>query len=247
MKRKRLPLLIGRNVVLEALEEGKSFDKIFIQKGLNDDKIKAITSACKERKVPVSRVPSEKLYRFSNGNHQGVVAIISEIEYADYEHIIPLIYEKGEVPLILILDGVTDVRNLGGIARSAEVMGAHMIITPLKNSAPVNAEAIQASAGALMRIPVCRTLHWHSMLDYLQKNGIRLFAAEGDSQKELKEANFKGPCAIILGDEGEGINEKTLERVDQQIKITQHGKTESLNVSVACGIILYEVATQREA
>lgn len=245
MKKKRLPLLIGRKIVLEALEEGRSFEKIFYQAGLNDDVLKEVLKLAKHQEIPVSKVPVQKLDRFSRGNHQGLVAITSEIRYQRIEDLIPHFYEQGITPLIVILDGVTDVRNFGGIARSAEVMGAHAIVMPLKNSAPANAEAIKTSAGALLRIPVCRTSDWKEMLQFLQMNGIQVIGTSGESSVTIRDIDWTIPSAVVLGAEGEGLSHDTIKKADQLVKIPQTGDTESLNVSVACGITLYEASNQR--
>lgn len=245
MKKKQIPILIGRNVVIEALREGRPIDKIFVQQNLGGETYQEIRELSSAQAIPVSKVPVQKLDRLSRGNHQGVIALSSPVAYQKLEDIIPFLYEKGTTPLFLLLDGVTDVRNFGGIARSAEVLGAHAIVIPVKNSAPVSSDAVKTSAGALLRIPVCRTNDWKAALQTLKMNGILVYAAEGQANKQISEVDWTQPAALILGAEGKGLSGESLRHADDLVKIPQHGKTESLNVSVACGIILYEAARQR--
>lgn len=245
MKGKKIPLLIGRHVVLEYMKEGKSIDKIFLQAGLGGSAIQEMIQIARTEDIPISKVPVQKLDRLARGNHQGVVAFVSEVQFQKIENLIPHFYEQGITPLLLLLDGVTDVRNFGGIARSAEVMGAHAIVVPLKNSAPVSSDAIKTSAGALLRIPLCRTSNWKETIRELQMNGIQVVAAEGKATMSIREVNWKTPSALIMGAEGAGVSGDTLKTADYLVKIPQSGATESLNVSVACGIILYEASVQR--
>ena len=245
MKKKQIPMLIGRNVVIEALREGRPIDKVFIQQNLGGETWHEISQLASTRAIPVSKVPVQKLDRLSRGNHQGVIAMTAPVAYQKLEDLIPFLYEKGITPLFLLLDGVTDVRNFGGIARSAEVLGAHAIVIPVKNSAPVSSDAVKTSAGALLRIPVCRTNSWKATLQTLRMNGIRIYGAEGKANKLIRDVDWTQPSALILGAEDKGLSGDSLRHADDLVKIPQSGETESLNVSVACGIILYEAARQR--
>ena len=245
MKKKQIPMLIGRNVVIEALREGRPIDKVFVQLNLGGDLLREIRELADRQDIPVSKVPVQKLDRLSRGNHQGVIAMTAPVAYQKLEDLIPFFYEQGITPLILLLDGVTDVRNFGAIARSAEVLGAHAIVIPVKNSAPVSSDAVKTSAGALLRIPVCRTNNWKETLKTLRMNGIRIYAAEGQTSKQIREIDWTQPAALILGAEDKGLSGDSLRNADELVKIPQFGGTESLNVSVACGIILYEAARQR--
>jgi 23S rRNA (guanosine2251-2'-O)-methyltransferase len=199
----------------------------------------------RENKIPLQYVPREKIERVTRKNHQGVVAFISEITYFPVEELITSIYEKGNDPLLLILDGVSDVRNFGAIARSAECLGFNGIIIPEKGAASVTADAIKTSAGALMKIPVSRVRSLPNTIKFLKDSGIRIYAATEKAQKTAYDAVLAGPLAMVLGSEDIGISENILFLADEQLKIPLPGETESLNVSVAAGILMYEVLRQR--
>jgi 23S rRNA (guanosine2251-2'-O)-methyltransferase len=179
------------------------------------------------------------------GNHQGIVGFLSMIRYYTLENVLPMIYEKSEVPLVLLLDGITDVRNFGAIARSAEICGVHAIVIPQRGNAQINEEAIKTSAGALTRIPICREKSLISAMEYLELSGIQTYASDLKGEKKLFEIDWKQPAAIIMGSEGEGVSFPVLKKVNQNFIIPQVGTTDSFNVSVATGIILYEVVRQR--
>lgn len=247
MKRKQIPLLVGRNVVLEALQAGRPIDKIFIQQNLGGESSREIRELAASQDVPVSKVPIQKLDRLSRANHQGVIGMSSPVAFQKLDDLIPFLYERGITPLILLLDGITDVRNFGAIARSAEVLGAQAIVIPVKNSAPVSSDAIKTSAGALLRIPVCRTNRWKEALKTLNMHGIKIYAADGNASRQINEVDLVQPSAIILGAEGKGLSKDSLRLADDLVRIPQAGETDSLNVSVACGVILYEASRQRNA
>ncbi len=191
-------------------------------------------------------VPKERLNRFVRGNHQGVMCWLSLIEYQSLEDLLPSIYEKSEVPLLLLLDGVTDVRNFGAIARSAEVFGAHAIVIPRKKSAQITPDAIKTSAGALLEIPVCRESSIIAAIEFLQQSGVQVYASDLKSRREMKELDLTVPCAMIIGAEDRGVSRSLLQVVDKTFLIPQAGKTDSLNVSVATGIMMYEAMSQRK-
>ena len=230
---------------MEYLKEGNNPEKVFIQKGLTGSTFQGLFSLIREKGVPFQWVPQEKLNRITRNNHQGVIAMTGVIEYAKPETILPGIYENGETPLLMILDKVTDVRNLGAIARSAECAGAHSLITGIKSSAPINADAVKTSAGALTRIAVCRENDLMETIAFLQESGIRVVACSERSEKSIYQANLTGPIAIIMGSEEKGISKALLTMADDIVAIPQKGKIGSLNVSVAAGIVLFEANRQR--
>ncbi len=239
------PFIFGIHAVLEALEAGRDLDKVLIKRGTGSDLFKKLRALLHERNIPVQQVPVEKLNRVTGKNHQGVIAFISEITYYDIDNILPSVYEKGEDPLILIVDGVSDVRNFGAIARSAECAGVHAIIIPATGSAAINADAIKTSAGALHRIPVCRHRDLIAGARFLQESGVRLFAASEKADRKLYHSDMSGPVGIIVGSEERGISHGLLKMADQELSIPMHGSISSLNVSVATGIVLFEVIRQR--
>lgn len=233
-------IIMGRQPVLEALRAGVELEKIWVLQGTHGDFEKSLRKLLKEHPVPVQHVPVNKLNRLvKNKNHQGVIAFQSLIKYQDVNQIVAKKYEDGLAPLIVVLDGVTDVRNLGAIARSAEIFGADAILTPLSNTAIINEVSMKISAGALIHIPVCREKSLGNALQDLKDMGISLYAAHQNAEKNLDQMNFDEPTAIIFGDEGLGVSPHLMKMVDCEFTIPQFGKTESLNVSVAAGIILY--------
>ena len=237
--------LFGRKVVLEALEAGKTVEKAFIQKGIQSHAINSIKTHLKEMGVPFQQVPVEKLNRLTGGNHQGVVAYLSPIRYFELADIIAFAFEKGEVPLIVLLDGITDVRNLGAIARSASLAGAHAMVVPAKGSAMINAEAVKASAGALNTLHVCRSETIIEAVELLQLNGLVVLGAEGRADRFVWAADLSLPLGIVMGSEDKGISPEVRDKVNEMVRIPMAGEMDSFNVSVAAGIILYEVMRQR--
>ena len=238
-------MIFGIRAVIEAIEAGKEIDKIFMRREMGGDLAKELYDLVAERHIPVQKVPLEKLNRITMKNHQGVVAFISAIEYQHIDDIIPHIYEQGRDPFIVILDGVTDVRNFGAIARTCECAGVDAIVVPMKGGAPANADAIKTSAGALHSIPVCRENSLHNTVSFLQKSGIRVIAASEKAEHDYATANYQGPLAIIMGAEDEGISFDILRIVDDMVSIPIRGNIQSLNVSVATGVVVYEALKQR--
>ncbi|MFI3278133.1 MAG: 23S rRNA (guanosine(2251)-2'-O)-methyltransferase RlmB [Rikenellaceae bacterium] len=237
-------IIFGIRPVVEAIESGKQIEKIFIKKGAEGQLMSELRDLCFRHRLRIQEVPIEKLARLTRGNHQGVVAQISAIAYVEVSDILERVPED-ETPLIVAFDGVTDVRNFGGIARSAECAGAHGLITPLKNSAPVNADAMKASAGALTSIPVSRVGSIRTTLMALQAEGFQIVAATEKSRKLIYDADFKRPTVIVMGAEDKGISREVLKLCDEQLAIPLIGHIESLNVSAAASVLLFEVVRQR--
>lgn len=237
--------IFGMHTIIEAILSGKEIEKILVKKGLNGELYHELMDLVHQMQIPLQLVPVEKIDRVTRKNHQGVLAFISPIAYQNIEEIIPGLYEEGKVPLVLILDEVTDVRNFGAITRSAEVAGVHAIIIPEKGSAQINADAIKTSAGALHLIPVCRTKSLLSVVKYLKNSGLNIVAATDKGDKSYFDVNMKDPVAIILGSEDLGIQGDLLKVSDEWGKIPQFGQIKSLNVSVAAGIMVFEAIRQR--
>ncbi len=242
---KKNTLVVGREAILKAFKEGKQLDRIYMQATIHGEAIDDIKRLAAENLVPINKVPVEKLNNFNVSNHEGCIAQISKIQYQDLQQIISFVVEKGEAPLLIILDGITDIRNIGAIARSAYAMGVHAIIIPDRGIGSLNEDAILTSAGALEQISVCRVSSLMKAVDTLHLNGVKVYAAEMKATKKVFEIDFKEPAAIILGGEEHGIYPALLKACDEQFQIPMPGDFESLNVSVAAGISLYEVVRQR--
>lgn len=238
-------MVFGIRAIMEAIRSGKEIENLYLQRGLSGGIILELRALLKERDIVFQLVPVEKLNRLTSKNHQGAVAFISPISYDKIENIIPDLYEKGEVPLILILDGVTDVRNFGAIARTAECAGVHAIIVPSKGSAQINPDAIKTSAGALYKIPVCRHDSLFKTAKFLQESGLQLVACTEKTNDYLYQPDYTVPTAIIMGSEENGISTDLIRISDHLAKIPMFGEIESLNVSVSAGILLYEAVRQK--
>ncbi|MBL0129828.1 MAG: 23S rRNA (guanosine(2251)-2'-O)-methyltransferase RlmB [Chitinophagaceae bacterium] len=243
---KKNTLVIGRGAVITALQSGQQLDRIYIDtKALGQD-INEIKRLALENGVPINYVPAVKLNNFNVTNHEGCVAQIAKVQYQNLQDVISLVTENGEVPLLLILDGITDIRNIGGIARTALCTGVHAIIIPDKGVGALNEDAMLTSAGALEQIAVCRVNSLMKAVDELHLNGIKVFASEMTAEKNIADVNFNEPCAIVIGSEDtRGIYPALMKICDEKVKIPMKGDFESLNVSVATGIILYEAMKQR--
>ena len=237
-------LIFGIRPVVEAIEAGREIENLYIRKGAEGQLMTELRDLCLRHRVRVQEVPVEKLNRLVRGNHQGVVAQIAAIAYVQLDDILERVPDD-ETPLVVVFDGVTDVRNFGAIARSAECAGAHGLIAPLKNSAPVNAEAIRASAGALTTIPVCRVGSIRNTLKTLQAEGFQVVAATEKSRKLLYDADLRRPTALVMGAEETGISKEVLKLCDERLAIPLIGRIESLNVSAAAAVMLFEVVRQR--
>ncbi|MEG0806773.1 MAG: 23S rRNA (guanosine(2251)-2'-O)-methyltransferase RlmB [Alistipes sp.] len=237
-------IIFGIRPVAEAIEAGKQIDKLYLRKGAEGQLMTELRDLCMRHHLHVQEVPVEKLNRLTRANHQGVVAQVSTVEYVSVEDILERVPDD-ETPLIVVFDGVTDVRNFGGIARSAECAGVHGLITSLKNSAPVNGDAIKASAGALNAIPVCRVGSIRNTIKQLQLEGFQIVGATEKSSKVLYDADFKKPTVLIMGAEDVGISKEVLKLCDEELAIPLIGHIASLNVSAAAAIMLFEVVRQR--
>lgn len=245
MALKQSSLIIGRQPLVEALHSGKAIDKILLQKNAGGEVIQAIRSLSREYNIPIQVVPIEKLNGLTRANHQGVIAIAALVQYLDLQQVIDHIVSAGDTPLFLMLDGVTDVRNIGAIARTAVCCGAQAIIIPDKGVGALNEEAMKSSAGALEKIHICRVNSLLKAVDDLHLNGISVFTSEMRADKNVFEMSFADPCCIIMGDEGRGVQPHLAKSADAFFKIPMAAKFDSLNVSVATGITLYEAMKQR--
>ncbi len=244
-KRESNQLVFGIRAVIEAIKSGQEIESLYIQRGLKGDIFHELKALMTEYQLSAQQVPVEKLNRLTPKNHQGVVAFISPISYQKIEDIIPMIYENGEVPLVLVLDGITDVRNLGAISRTAACSGVHAIVVPSKGSAQINPDTIKTSAGALYTIPVCRVESLSKTARFLQDSGLQLIACTEKTEDYLYKPDYTAPTAIIMGSEEDGISNDLIRISDYLAKIPMFGEIESLNVSVSAGIILYEAVRQR--
>ena len=240
-------LIFGMHPLLEALEAGREIDKILLKRGLRSEEVSRITALARERTIPLQIVPEERLTRLTRKQHQGVIAFISEIEYTPLETLIPMLYEAGRSPFVLLLDGLTDVRNFGAIARTAECAGVDVLIIPERGSVTVTADAIKTSAGALHRLPVCRVSSIMSAVSLLQASGLKIVAASEKARDVYTETELRLPLGLVLGAEDEGVSEEVLRRADHIVRIPQVGAIGSLNVSVAAGILIYEIVRQGAA
>lgn len=237
--------IFGLRPVLEAIEAGKTIDKLMIQKGLQGELYHELLEKVTEYGIPMQQVPLQKLNRLTGKNHQGVFAFISPIDFHKLEDVLPSIYEAGKNPLILILDRISDVRNFGAIARTAECTGVDVIIIPEKGSASVNEDAIKTSVGALYQIPVCKVKSLKETIKFLQLSGISITCASEKTSDTIYDMDFSLPTAIVMGSEDDGVSNELIRISDNLAKLPMYGEIGSLNVSVACGAFLYEVIRQR--
>jgi 23S rRNA (guanosine2251-2'-O)-methyltransferase len=242
---KKNSLIIGKDAVIEAIRSGKQLDRIYLQNNLHGRLMEDIQSLALQHNIPINKVPVEKLDGFNITDHEGIVAQIARVQYLDLQEVISFIVEKGEMPLFLLLDGITDIRNIGGIARTAYCCGVHALVIPDKGVGALNEDAILTSAGALEKISVCRVNSLMKAVDELHLNGIKVFASEMTAGKNVFDCDFKEPCAIIMGNEEKGIYPALMKICDEKFKIPMTGDFESLNVGVVTGMILYEVMRQR--
>lgn len=237
-------LIFGIRPVAEAVESGRQIEKLYIRKGAEGQLMQELKDLCIRHRLRWQEVPVEKLNRLTRGNHQGVVAQTAAISYVELTDILERVPED-ETPLVVVFDGVTDVRNFGAIARSAECAGAHGLIVPLKNAAPVNAEAIKASAGALNKIPVHRAGSIRNTLKYLAETGMQIVAATEKSRTLIYDADLTRPTVIVMGSEDTGISKEVLKLCNVQLAVPIIGSIESLNVSAAAAVMLFEAVRQR--
>lgn len=242
---KKSTLIAGPGKIMEALKEGKALDRIYIENRAEGSIFNELKSLARQHGVPVNYVPAARLQSFNAGDHGGSIAVIARVHYYDLQDIISQVQESGEAPLFLILDGITDIRNIGGIARTAWCCGVHAIIIPDKGVGALNEDALLTSAGALEKIPFCRVNSLMKAIDDLHLNGIQVLAAEMEGSRVISEVDFNIPVAIVMGSEEKGIYPALLKICDEKIRIPMKNDFESLNVSVATGMILYEAMRQR--
>ncbi len=238
-------LIYGVQPLLEAFEAGKTIEKIFIQRDLTHEKTQEILQFARQRGVPISKVPTQKLERFTRKNHQGVVAFISAVSYSSLENIIAGCYDRGESPFILVLDRITDVRNFGAISRSAECVGVHGLVVPTRNSALLGGDAVRTSAGALNHLDVCRVESLVEAITYLKNSGLKVVGCTEKAAENLYDQSLEAPLAIVMGSEEDGLSPEVMRVCDQLLRIPMKGNVQSLNVSVAAGIFLFEAARQQ--
>ena len=237
--------IYGAWPVMEALKASKEFEKVLIQHGLRNEVIKEVISELKHLDIPFQFVPIEKLNRVTRKNHQGIIAYLSPVTFSRIEQVLPEIYEKGEDPFLLILDKITDVRNFGAILRTASCTGVHAVVIPVKGSALLNSDTVKSSAGAIYTLPICRSENLKDSIDYLKNSGLKILAATEKGEEVYFNEKLTGPVALIMGSEGEGISPEYLKRSDLLVRIPMTGTIDSLNVSVAAGVLLYEIFRQR--
>lgn len=242
---KRDNYIFGIRPIIEAIKQGKTIDKLFIQKGLHNDLFSELWKLVRIKRINYKHVPAEKINRLTKKKHQGVFAFISPIDLHNIEDVIPSLYEEGKTPLLLVLDRITDVRNFGAIARSAECAGVDAILIPEQNAAAINADAIKTSAGGLLKIRICRTWNLKMALQFMKDSGIKLISCTEKANKTIYEEDYTVPTAIIMGSEEDGISSELLKISNSKVKIPIIGNIASLNVSVATGIIIYETIRQR--
>lgn len=248
-KFKRRPekeMIFGTRAVIEAVQTGKEIDKILIRRDMSNELSRELLAALNGRAVTLQKVPVEKLNQVTAKNHQGVIAFISPVQFQTLEDIIPTVYEEGRTPFIIVLDDVTDVRNFGAIARTAACAGVDAIVIPMRGGASINADAVKTSAGALLSIPVCREHSLKNAVEFLRMSGLKVIGATEKGDKDYTQTSMKEPIAIIMGSEEDGISPEYLKLCDEQVKIPILGKIQSLNVSVAAGVMMYEVVRQRK-
>lgn len=237
--------IYGSRAIIEAINAGKEIDKLLLQKDIKNELTTELLVAARDFNIPVQKVPVEKLNRITRKNHQGAIAFVSSVVYASLDNIISEAYSKGEVPLLIVLDRITDVRNFGAIARTAECVGAHGIVIPSRGSAQVGSDAMKTSAGALNFIPVCRADNLKTTLREIRDNGITVLACTEKASDLVYQHDLTVPIALLMGSEEDGISPEYLKLADELCKLPIKGNIESLNVSVATSVVLYEVVRQR--
>ena len=240
-------VIFGTRPVLEAIDSGKEINKLLILRGAQSDVNQEIIQKAKKLGVPFQKVPVERLNRITRKNHQGIIAFLSPIQYDNLEAVLPALFESGENPLLLVLDQVTDVRNLGAICRAAECMGVQALVLPSRGGAMINSDAVKTSAGAIFNLKICREDDLKKALTFLKQSGLQSVACTEKGKELVQSADFTAPTAIVMGSEDTGISLELMNHSDQLVRIPMAGKTRSLNVSVSAGIVLYECLKQRLA
>ncbi|MBD5307989.1 MAG: 23S rRNA (guanosine(2251)-2'-O)-methyltransferase RlmB [Paramuribaculum sp.] len=237
--------IYGRRAVIEAIDAGRDIDRILIAKDLQGDLAHELLNLIRKHRLVCRRVPVEKINSITRKNHQGVLAILSPVSYYRLGEIVPNLYEEGVLPLMMLLDGITDVRNFGAIARTCECAGANAVVIPERGSVSVGGDAVKTSAGALLRLPVCRERNMAGAAKFLRENGYKIVAVSEKADINYTQVDYTGPVALVMGAEDVGISSEVLKECDTFVSIPMFGDIESLNVSVAAGVMLYEVVRQR--
>jgi 23S rRNA (guanosine2251-2'-O)-methyltransferase len=245
--REKQEMIYGTRPVIEAIRSGEEIDKILIQKGLRGENFPELMAELKARSIPYQFVPFEKLKRVTRKNHQGVIAYVAPVHFAKVEDVLPGIFESGRTPFLVLMDRITDVRNFGAILRTAEGAGVDAVVIPARNSAQLNAGTVKSSAGAIFKVPICRSQNLKETIEFLKESGLQIISASEKADKDLYEIDFSVPVAIVLGSEGEGVSEAYIKLSGDLVKIPMKGEIASLNVSVAAGVIFYEVVRQRQS
>ncbi len=246
MNNKEHNFIFGIRPIIEAINANKEIDKLFIQKGLHNELFSELWKLVRLKRINYKHVPIEKINRITRKNHQGVVAFMSPVEFQKIENIIPSLFEKGKIPLILVLDRITDVRNFGSIIRTSECAGVNAILFPEKKSAAINEDTSKTSSGAIYKIPLCRSWNLKDSLIFLKNSGIQIIACTEKTNNYIQEVDYSLPTAIIMGSEESGVSKEYLKISNLESSIPLFGEISSYNVAVATGIILYEVNRQRK-
>lgn len=239
-------LILGAKAIIEAIQSGEAISKIFIDRVARSDSRRELLRLARQQQLPCSQVPIEKLNKLAPQRHQGAIAWTSPVAWASLNHVITATYEQGKLPWIVLLDQVTDVRNVGAIARTAVSVGIDALVVPTQGSALISHDTHKASAGTLEHLPICRVGHLSGAVQYLQASGLQVVACHAAAATSLYEAQLHLPLALILGNEEQGVSKELISRADQQIAIPMPGQVDSLNVSVAAAVILYEIFRQRQ-
>ncbi len=239
--------VFGLRAIIETIKSGKDIDKLLLSTDADKDSeiMKELLLLLRERGIPYSRVPVQRLDKLTSKNHQGAICFVSAVNFASLDNVIADTFEQGKIPLILVLDRITDVRNFGAIARTAECAGVHAIVIPTKDAAQLNSDAMKTSAGGLNFVPVCREKNLHSAVMNLQYMGLQVIACSEQTERFIYQADFTAPTVILLGSEEDGISNDLLKLADMKVKIPMYGKIDSLNVSVSAGVAIYEAIRQR--
>ena len=245
MEEEKVNYLFGMHPVFEAVAADKKIEKVLFSNGLEGDQFRDLLELLQQKNIPIQFAPVERLNRITVSRHQGVIAFMPQIEYVTLEEAVENSLAKSKTPLILLLDGVSDVRNFGAIARCAECSGVDAIILPAKGGASINADAIKTSAGALLIMPTCKVPNLRTAIFYLQESGFQVVAATEKADKYIYDIDFKQPTAVIMGSENRGISPAILALTEDQAKIPMKGAIGSLNVSAAAAVVLYEAVRQR--
>ncbi len=242
---KEKEMIFGIRAVMEAIDAGKVLDKVLLRRDMSSTIGRELVRKLEGTATPIQRVPVEKLNQFTDKNHQGVIAFLSPIEFTPLDSLVPALYDEGKVPLLMLLDGVTDVRNFGAIARTCVCAGVHALIIGTRGSAAINGDAIKASAGALHTLPICKVENLQNAIQYLRESGLRIVAATEHTERNYTEVDMTLPTCIVMGSEEKGIYEENLKLCTDRVRLPMTGVIESLNVGVAAGVFIYEAVRQR--